>query len=479
MSRLSWLYNYHTSVQDSQENGAITLVETLIVLGIGVTILFVWAQSRLNQLEIENARNAGRAIATFSRAAATWLAQSPPAADGIYTVNNLQDCDDPAGRRFLSCTFGPTTTIPFVRNDTGNPVEFGDLEIAVQITPTGTLGLIDFGVFRSGDDSNNDGLPDSRPDLAAAAFQTATEQTGAGVLDFFELVFAQPDPSAVILDQTDASYDLAAVDDLARLQARVGASTAGDAPFLRIDGGNEMTGGLSFENGMQVNMDATGLVVQGLGNVAVQTDTGNLVVRGQLEAATLDVTSAEFDEINVETPDGVVGTGFERFNQAPDIIRIDGELVRLTDRVSVNKQTLKKHATAIEKNRGDISQNRSDLVHITNKVKFNSDGIETNRRLIDNNAKDILNTIDRVSAIELCTPSRASIHAANPGPTSCGNTCEGTCGTFKASSRTFTYKVRNLQSLKCDSRTVRIYDTCCFISNGNCDGLCENFLTKC
>lgn len=460
------------SVPDNQdrERGAITLVETLIVLSISITILFVWAQSRLNQIEFENARNAGRAIATFSRAAATWLAESPPAADGTFTIADLQDCGDVDGRRFLSCAYGSATPIPYARNEAGNPVEFGDLEIAVQITQRGSLGLIDFGVFRSGKDSNDDGLPDSRPDLAAAAFQTATEQTGAGVLDFFELTIAQQDPSTVVLDQTDPNYDQAIVDDLARLQARIGASTAGDAPFLRIDGGNEMTSGLNFENGMQVGMGGTGLVVQG---------AGSLVVQGQLEAATLDVDSAQFDQIQVDTPDGVSGAGFERFNQAPDIVRIDGETVRLSGRISANEQTLATHTTTIEENRSDISENFSDLFDLTNVVDDNTSHIAANRRLIDKNAQDILDNKNSSNPPESCTPSRAAVIAANPGKLSCGNSCEFSCGYFRASSTTFNYKVRNLETLNCDNRTLRIYQTCCFVSNGNCDGYCENSVNKC
>lgn len=467
------------SVTNSKERGAITLVETLIVLSIGLTVLFVWAQSRLNQMEIETARNAGRAIATYSRAAATWLAQNPTIAEGTYTISDLQDCNDPADQHFLSCTFSETTLIPYAKTDTGDPLQFGDLEIKVQVTPTQASGIIDFGVFRSGGDANNDGLPDSRPDLAAAAFQTATEQTGAGVLDFFELTFAQSDPSAVIFDPNDPNYDLSAVDNLARLRAKVGGSSKGDAPFLRIDGGNEMTSGLNFENGMQVNMDSSDLIVQGPGNVGVQTETGNLVVKGKLDAATLDVSSGEFDNIQVDNPVGVTGTGFERFNQAPDVVRIDGEIVRLSDRVSANEQTLTRHSIQIVNNRDDISRNLSDLVDLTNKVDVNSTRITANRQLISKNANDILDINNQSGSIESCTPSRAAILAANPGKLSCDNSCGGPCGYFRASSRTFTYKMRNLETLNCDTHSIRIYHQCCLVSNGNCDGYCENVVTHC
>ncbi len=325
---------------DLRDKGAITLVETLIVLAVGITILIVWAQTRLNQLEVENARNAGRAIAAYARAASTWLAESPPATDGIYNITNLQDCSNPAGVQFLPCSFSSATTVPYAQLNSNTPTTFGDLEIDVQISSAGTLGTIDFGVFRSGADSNGDGLPDSRPDLAAAAFRTASEETGAGVLEFFQLEFAEPDPAVVIVNVNNPNYDQDAVDDLARLQARIGALAAGDAPFLRLDGGNEMTGGVNFQNGMQVNMNASGLVVQGPGDVEVQTTTGDLKVAGRIDANTLQVSSAEFDQLKVDVPNGVSGAGFERLNQAPDVIRIDNDVTQLTVRVRDNEQNI-------------------------------------------------------------------------------------------------------------------------------------------
>ena len=98
------------------------------------------------------------------------------------------------GARFLSCTFNAQTPVVYARNDTGDPVNYGNLDIDVVITPAGATGIIDFGVFRSGADENEDGLPDSRPDLASIAFQTAAEETGAGVLEFFEMRFVRESP---------------------------------------------------------------------------------------------------------------------------------------------------------------------------------------------------------------------------------------------------------------------------------------------
>ena len=328
------------------EKGAITIVETLIVISIGLIALTVLAQAKLSEFQASNAANAGRAIAAYSRAASVWLAENPPAADGIFTVGDLQDCADPDGARFLSCTFDAQTPIAYAQNDAGDPVNYGNLQIDVEVTLAGATGVIDFGVFRSGGDENEDGLPDSRPDLASIAFQTAAEETGAGVLGFFEMMFARESPVGLQFDPDEADFDQIAIDDLSRLQARVGAQ-AGDAPFLRLDGANQMTAGITFNNGMQVNMDGGGLAFQGPGDVEVRTDTGTLVVEQNIQTAALQSDSAVFDELTVEPPAGVQGAGFERFNQAPDVVRIDGDVIRLTGEVNDNLFN-------IETNRQDI-----------------------------------------------------------------------------------------------------------------------------
>ena len=174
------------------------------------------------------------------------MAENPPATDGSFTISDLQDCADPDGARFLSCTFDAQMPIAYAQNDAGDPVNYGNLDIDVVITPAGATGIIDFGVFRNGDDENQDGLPDSRPDLASIAFQTAAEETGAGVLGFFEMMFAQESALGLQFDPDEADFDQAAIDDLSRLRARVGAQ-AGDAPFLRLDGANQMTAGISLQ----------------------------------------------------------------------------------------------------------------------------------------------------------------------------------------------------------------------------------------
>ena len=264
------------------EKGAITIVETLIVLSIGLIALAVWAQAKLSEYQNANAANAGRAIAAYSRATSVWLAENPPAADGTFTISDLQDCTDPAGARYLSCTFNAQTPIAYARTGTGEPVNYGNLNIDVAITPAGATGVIDFGVFRAGGDENEDGLPDARPDLAAIAFQTASEETGAGVTEFFEMRFVRESPLGLQFDPGEADFDQAAIDELSQLQARVGALVA-NAPFLRLDGSNQMTAGIGFNNGMQVNMDGVGLDFQGPGDVGVSTATGTLVVTQNIQ----------------------------------------------------------------------------------------------------------------------------------------------------------------------------------------------------
>ena len=65
--------------------------------------------------------------------------------------------------------------------------------------------------------------------------------------------------------------------------------------------------------------------------------TGTLVVAQNIQTAALQSDSAVIDELTVEPLTGVKGAGFERLNQAPDVIRIDDDVIRLTGRVQVNE----------------------------------------------------------------------------------------------------------------------------------------------
>ena len=473
------------------EKGAITVVETLIVLSIGLIALTVWAQAKLSEYQTANAANAGRAIAAYSRAASVWLAENPPAADGTFTITDLQDCADPDGARYLSCTFGAQTPIAYARNDADNPVNYGNLDIDVVITPAGATGVIDFGVFRSGGDENEDGLPDSRPDLASIAFQAAAEESGAGVLEFFEMMFARESPVGVQFDPNEADFDQAAVDDLSRLQARVGA-LAGDAPFLRLDGANEMSAGINFNNGMQVNMDGVGLEFQGPGDVGVSTTTGTLVVTQHIQTTTLQSDSAVIDELTVEPLTGVKGGGFERLNQAPDVVRIDGDVIRLTARVQVNE-------TDIESNRQNTVRNAAEITRLTGDVNDNESAINTNRRNIDSQGGRIGRNSRKIAALEnkpppptpppVCSPLLSAVQSTqrskgNHYSSSCGNSCitgsyPASCGpdgnytcTGPSGDNPVRYQTRNANTLNCVTRTANFYSSQRCSGSGNpCGGI--------
>ena len=473
------------------EKGAITIVETLIVLSIGLIALTVWAQAKLSEYQTANAANAGRAIAAYSRAASVWLAENPPAADGTFTITDLQDCADPDGARYLSCTFGAQTPIAYARNDASNPVNYGNLDIDVVITPAGATGVIDFGVFRSGGDENEDGLPDSRPDLASIAFQAAAEESGAGVLEFFEMMFARESPVGVQFDPNEADFDQAAVDDLSRLQARVGA-LAGDAPFLRLDGANEMSAGINFNNDMQVNMDGVGLEFQGPGDVGVSTTTGTLVVTQHIQTTTLQSDSAVIDELTVEPLTGVKGGGFERLNQAPDVVRIDGDVIRLTARVQVNE-------TDIESNRQNTVRNAAEITRLTGDVNDNESAINTNQRNIDSQGGRIGRNSRKIAALEnkpppptpppVCSPLLSAVQSTqrskgNPYSSSCGNSCitgsyPASCGpdgnytcTGPSGDNPVRYQTRNANTLNCVTRTANFYSSQRCSGSGNpCGGI--------
>ena len=334
-----------SGTQNNRERGAITVAETLIALAIAASILITWAYLRSAELTSENARLAGRMIAAYSRAAAEWLSEAPPATAGDYGIGSLQDCADPAGARYLSCTFPSTSRIPFAFTTAGTPVSLGDLVIRVTLGTDGAAGDIDFGIIRRGEDTNDDGLPDSRPDIAAIAHRVASEETGAGVTDFFELVFARDDPTGLVFDPTDPAFDQAAIDDMARLQARVGASV--NAPFLRTDGSNDMQAGITFVNGVQI--------VPGTDNLAITGGTG-LVVDTAITVPTLTATDISASAtLTVDPVGGVLGAGFDRFDQAQavtdntaDIASQQTSIATIETNVAANLARIEANTDAIE-----------------------------------------------------------------------------------------------------------------------------------
>ncbi len=484
------------------ESGVITIAETLIVIGVAIAILITWALHRNAQLTNETARQSGRVIAAYSRAAAEWLSEAPPATDGDYGIAELQDCMDPAGPRFLSCSLSPASSIPFAYGPADTPISLNDLVIRVALTPDGAAGDIDFGVIRSGEDANDDGIPDSRPDLAAIAHRTASEETGAGVNDFFELTFARTDPTGLIFDLTDPAFDQAAIDDLARLQARVGATV--NAPFLRTDGSNEMQAGITFDNGVMVGPSGSNLEITGPGDVVVNTATGSLTAT-VVTAAELSATTA----LTVDPADGVRGAGFDRLDQSREVAdnrrtirsnqtsiatnessinsnasRITSNRNRITTnegRITSNRNRITTNEGRITSNEGRIASNEGSITSNRNRITSNTSGVTANRNRIASNESDI-SALQNTSPPPptQCVPTEATVRASLPSGTvfSQPSGCFG-CGTWRYTTRSHTYYVRNLTTLNCESRTLSSYSNICLDSNGNCDGYCDHGVTKC
>ena len=290
---MSVIKKMSTSALENKEKGAITIVETLVVLGVGIAILMFYAVQQGDRLEVDGARAAGRDIANYTRAASVWIAASPPSTPGNYGIADLQDCADPAGARFLPCAFTEDITIRYATNAAGEPVNFADLVIEVTLPPEGPTGSIDFGVFRQGDDANDDGFPDPRPDLAAIALQHASEETPSGVFGYFALQFAREDLTGLVTDPDDPSFDIAEVENVARIQATVGAHAAA-SPFLRVDGSNQMQNGITFVNGVQLNMSADRLEIDAPGGIDFRNGCQGRkpIGHGSLTASTLETQNS-------------------------------------------------------------------------------------------------------------------------------------------------------------------------------------------
>ena len=417
--------------------------------------------------------------------------EAPPATPGNYGIADMQDCANPAGARFLPCAYGGNTAIRYATNDTGDPVNFANLAIEVTMPPEGPTGTIDFGVFRQGADANEDGLPDSRPDIAAIALQRAREETAPGVFGYFALQFAREDPTGLVTDPGDPAFNLAEVENLARIQAQIGADPT--APFLRVDGSNEMQSGITFVNGVQISMVADRLDIDSPGGINFETDVNmeNLLATG-IDATTLETqTVTVFDELKVDVADGVTGTGFDRLDQSADIVRIDGDVVRLSQDIDINKTAIDSNSTRITSNAADTTALQGDVQRNRNRINANARGIGTNSTRIaalgDQTAQNIYN-INTLSEVLVCSPSytqaNADAHAGNPGY-QFNRTCdcnyrEADCdithdrcppyeaaegpdrrsGQGSGSSIAFNYETRNSYTLQCTGNTASIYDRC-------------------
>ncbi len=484
------------------DRGAITIAETLIVLGVAAAMAAIYTNSKTYQLEIESSKRTGQLIAAYSRAAATWLVEDAPTVNGQYTIASLQNCADLNGARFLPCNFNADTLLPRLFNADGSRRTLGDLIIDVTVNADGVEGDIDFGVFRSGEDYNGDGLPDSRPDLAAAGFRVANEETGAGVMNFFRLSLAREDASNVVFDPSVANFDQTAIDDLARVQAQVGANV--ETPFLRLDGSNEMTGGLTFVNGMQMKMTGNGLDFQGQGDIGIQTDTGKLVVSETLQAELMTANIATIDSLTVTPKDGVSGAGFDRFDQSDDITRLDTTISDHEARITDNRAQLLTNRSKITINRNNIESNSKDIATNKQNITNNTANISINRTLTQTNHDNISDNYDSISTIKAtllghttrlddyegrlntlenrpvppstCTPTLTAALAAKQASgwtsiDSLSHSClSNQCWvrTRLSSVKTIRYKTRDSSTLKCVSHSDDYISGCRSEKHPNC-----------
>ena len=472
----------------NKEKGAITIVETLIALSVGIAVLIIWSLQQGHRLQVDGARAAGRDIATFTRAASIWIAEAPPATAGNYGIADLQDCANPTGARFLPCAYSGNTTIRYATNDAGEPVNFANLAIEVTLPPAGPTGRIDFGVFRHGEDANDDGLSDSRPDLAAIALQHASEETAPGVFGYFALQFAREDPTGLVTDPADPSFDLAEVENIARIQAQVGAHPAA-APFLRVDGSNQMHNGITFVNGVQLAMNDDRLDIDAPGGITFETDVlvENLSAT-EINATTLETQTATVsDELQVVAADGATGAGFDRLDQSADIVRIDGDVVRLSQGIDANRIAIDLNTTAIASNAADMAALQIDVQDNRNQINTNTHSILTNtQNLYDLGVEvGLMKTgMEALTDVEVCTPLWSQVNTEIQGLgyryiSYCGNHCSGACpeadGNYKCygpySGNPVTYIVRNANTLKCETRRRSFYTS--VYCDGPPDSVCK------
>ncbi len=446
------------NVRRQRELGAVTVVEALIVISLGIALFIAWAQMQAQETNVKKAREAGRAIAAYAKAASVMLAEDPPAADTVLAITDLQDCSDPSIKQFLPCNFAAQTAIPFATAADGSPVKLSDLRINVAVSPDGVTGTIDFGIFRNGNDDNSDNLPDARPDLAAIALSEANENSGAGVLGYYVVEFRRDDPAGLERDPGEAGFDQSEIDALAGLQATVGA-IEGDAPFLRLDGSNRMVGGITFENMMAISPAGSGLEVTGGGDLSVSS--GDIVSTGDILAASLDVASATVsNSLLIEADFGAQGKGFQHLDQRSDIARIDGDVLRID--------------TDLRALTGDVRSNTQDIEDLDATVDKNTEKLEEHSKRIDDLKDD-----DTTTSPTICSPSLGKVKSDQKNLGYHYNShddwkCVKTSDYCKVQTRrpsngiTKTYQVRNSLTLACQNRSITFFSYCQVVRNEDC-----------
>ena len=166
-----------------------------------------------------------------------------------------------------------------------------------------------------------------------------------------------------MFDPTDPAFDQAAVDDLARLQARVGASV--NAPFLRTDGSNEMQAGITFVNGVMVS--------PGVDNLEITGGTG-LVVDTAITAPTMTATDISATAtLTVDPAGGVLGSGFDRLDQAQ-------EVTDNRDDIDANQSSIITNEANVATNLARIKQNEEAINKRTNCTPTRATALSTLRQ---------------------------------------------------------------------------------------------------
>ena len=468
-----------TKIRDRQK-GAVTVVESLIALTIGIAILIVWAQAQGHKVQVENAKHAGRMMAVYARAASQYLLDNRPTVSQTLTITDLQDCaTSNSSRQYLACTYGSDTSIPYATDSEGETLTYSNLFIAVSVTPSASIGTIDFGVFRSGSSDDEDKLPKARPDLAAIALQAAKNQFNSETQQFFEFsykrnVFPDLDP-----DDPDDQISRSDLNELASIQADFDLNS-NELPFLRIDGSNQMEGAISFSNNMSIKPTAVGLVVEGEGDV--EFNNTSVILTANLNAQDAEATNfTATDSLTVNAEFGAQGEGFTHLDQREEVSNLDSDILRIDQDMTRMNSVIEENTSGIEFNSNLLQTNSTAIFTNTNNIQTNFNNVALNAEWIGNLQVqlDNLEIPPSTNPVPDCLPSKSDvvISYAKLGFDE-NNIDDYDCRTNSsicydqvrrpASGISETYQVRDLSTLQCSTKSITFYSYCDVSRNSEC-----------
>ena len=470
---------YRTTIRDRQK-GAVTVVESLIALTIGIAILIVWAQAQGHKVQVENAKHAGRMMAVYAQAASQYLLDNRPTVSRTLTITDLQNCaNSKSARQYLACTYGSDTSIPYATNSEGETLTFSNLFIVVDVTPNISIGTIDFGVFRSGNNDDEDTLPKARPDLAAIALQAAKNKFNSETQQFFEFSYKRNEFPELDPDDPNDQINQSELDELASIQANFDLNS-NELPFLRVDGSNQMEGAISFSNNMSIKPTDAGLIVEGKGDV--EFNNTSVILTANLNAQDAEATNfTATDSLTVNSEFGAKGEGFTHLDQRDEVSNLDGEILRIDqDMTQIN--------SVIEKNSSDIEINTNLIQTNSTAISTNTSNIQTNFNNVTLNAEWIGNLQVQLDNLEIppsaspvpdCIPTKSDVVVsyAELG-FDVNNIDDYDCRTNSsicydqdrrpASGIAETYQVRDLSTLECSTRSITFYAYCEVSRNDEC-----------